>query len=664
MANRKHSIKVPVNYGNVADSLTGSLVGTPVIFIPENSVSNPVNFNSVLLYLAAQDSASVTGANLVTLTSSVNLSGSATSSVPVAALPVNVLSHSGENWGGLIGPIDYTSYFSNSFGTLTSKTASVNITASLSTGSLRAVYGYFDITYTYDDSAASRIKTICVPYQCNTGSLTATAARTYCTMSALTGSGGLLTGYNAPNVRYRWIEIKGNCNCANASTIFGLSCSFDASASSVQLPRRVAALGSDTWQLFQVDASGIGYDITHSFNLYSTLANRWFNLVVNEWITYEYVVAGTTQVLNYIEIPINYNSPLVGPTSASFDRYQKTFTIPEPATITLKKAAVELNYNTNNSSSILVKSGNQNYVNYTQTSSVVAGQFSLQHGLDVDSLSGSALNLIRGANTVNIDVYRASGSAYNTNGIVKLLYSSGVNTASIDSYSDTRWSLIRPMSFISGSEILVTGSSYSIPETNFWIHGIDMQQYYWLSTQFNAFSYQGTVNTSESKGGGWTTFFEDEYVGEVNGELAFCNQHIPVESYFKQYARDSSNLLILSSSRSIKSTSTNPYQFGAAMGVSYYTLTFDISGSISGTNGNTVRLDLYQISGSAAPKLIDTTTRIGNGTYSFSTYDDTLNYYVVAYESASFKGVSKLSTPATNFDIQLSSTGSGGEFFF
>jgi hypothetical protein len=49
----------------------------------------------------------------------------------------------------------------------------------------------------------------------------------------------------------------------------------------------------------------------------------------------------------------------------------------------------------------------------------------------------------------------------------------------------------------------------------------------------------------------------------------------------------------------------------------------------------------------------------------FPVYDDTLNYYVVAYESATLKGVSKSATPATNFDINLTGGGGGGgEFFF
>ena len=55
MAIHKHSIKVPVNTGTPADQTSGAAttIGTPTIYIPENSVGNPVTFTSVMLFICA-----------------------------------------------------------------------------------------------------------------------------------------------------------------------------------------------------------------------------------------------------------------------------------------------------------------------------------------------------------------------------------------------------------------------------------------------------------------------------------------------------------------------------------------------------------------------------------------------------------------------------------
>ena len=92
--------------------------------------------------------------------------------------------------------------------------------------------------------------------------------------------------------------------------------------------------------------------------------------------------------------------------------------------------------------------------------------------------------------------------------------------------------------------------------------------------------------------------------------------------------------------------------------VGYHSITSTVSGTISGSSGGTVTLKIFR---SDTNELIDTTTQTGNGSYSFTVYNDTLNYIVTAYESTTLKGASKTATPTTGFDISLSS---GGEFFF
>lgn len=661
MATRKKSIKVPVNFGNPADLVnnTTTTIGTPTVFIAENSVGSPVTFSSVMLFVAAQDTSTATGATVTTFTTTLTLSGAAASAVTISA---GTLANSGENWGGLFGPIDYTTYFNTNYGTVTSKALTVQVLSNITTGTgvtTRGVYGYLEITYTYNDAAATRIKTVCVPYESTTTSLP-TVSTLFATLPQLTGAGGWLNGYAGLTIRHRWLEIKGNCNNNNTTTDFNLNYSFDGGITIV-LPTRESGLASDTYQIYQIDITVLGTAATRAFALWSSLASRFFNVVVNEWITFEYTVSGTTQALNYIEIPVEFDSPVPGATSAVALRLKRPLTIQEPATLIMRKCSVELNYNTNASTTVDIRGGIQSYRSYAQSSNVVAGQFSFQHGLDASSAQGAAFTLVRGENQIVIDLFRSVNTAYNVTGILKMLYASGIDPDGIDNHSDTRRGLVRQMSFTTVADDTVANESFAIPETNYWLQGLALQNYFWLQATTNTVTQQASVLSTEGEGAGWRDLFTDQYLGD--NELSYGTWTVRARPEYKRYPQEPDNSkLNITGSRSYRTTSTTAIRFGTAWTVAYHTMTSSLGGTISDSSGGTVQLYAFRAD---TEEVYITGSRVGNGTYNFPVYDDTLSYYVVAYESATLKGVSKIATPATNFDISLTGAGGGGgEFFF
>jgi hypothetical protein len=661
MATRKKTITVPVNFGNVADLVNNTLttIGTPTIYIPENSVANPVTFTSVCFFTAAQDTSTATGATITTYTNTLTLAGAAASTVTISA---GTLPNSGENWGGLFGPVDYTAYFNTNYGTGTSKVLTVQVLSNITTGTgttTRGVYGYLEITYTYDDSATTRIKTICVPYESQTSTLSTTANTTFSTMPQLTGAGGWLNGYAGLTIRNRWIEIKGNCNNNNTATDFNLSANFN-SGTAVTLPTRESALASDSYQMYQVDASALSTTSTHTFQLWSSLASRFSNVIVNEWITFEYTVSGTTRPLNYIEIPVEFDSPVPGTTSAVALRLARQLLIPEPGTLTMRKCSVEINYNTVASATVAIKAGAQaSFRSYAQSSNVVAGMFSFQHGLDSTSALGAAFTLVKGENDIVIDLYRSVGSVYNCTGVLKLLYESDVDISGIDNHSDTRRGFMRQMSFTATGDVSVT-DSFSIPDTNYWIQGLATQNYFWIQSAISPLTQQAEVLSTEGAADGWVELFNDIYVGD--NEIGYGLWTVRARPYFKKYPQSpDTELLDLESSRSYRTTSFTTFRFGTTWVVSYNNITTTLSGTISNSNGGLISLSLFRADNDA---LVAVTSRTGDGTYSFTIYDDTLDYYVVAYEDNTYKGLSKTDLTNTNFDIDMAGGGGGGEFFF
>lgn len=668
MATRKHSIKVPVNFGSQTDitSATLTTIGTPTIYIPENAAST-VTFTSVMLFLTYQDTSTATGTtSFGPVAATIQFAAGVTNTITLAGTVAAAATL--ENKAGIIGPMDYTTYFNTGFGSAgtTSKalTVQVNITNTGGTGTAsRAVYGWFEITYEFSDTEAKRIHTVCIPYESGLSTLTATANTTYCTIPQLTGTGGLLAGYSNPVVRYRWIEIKGTGG-DGATTDYNLSFRFDAGGTTA-LPTREMALNSGTYCTYLVDASANSTTATHTFQLWNSLATRWPNLIVNEWLTYEYDVSGTTTVLNYIEIPIEFESPIGGTTAGSNHVFNRSLLIPEPGTIETLNCAAEINYNTSAAATVQVKSGNQvSYRAYAMSVAVCAGQFSLQHRLDPGSGGGGTFSLQRGENNLLVYLYRSTGAMTNVSGVIRFLYKSGVSSNGVDSHTHTVYSLARQMNFTATGD-----STYNdnilIPEANYWLASAGLKYYLWIQSALSVFMVQARLASGEGAGEGWRELYNDQY--QSDSVLAYGGWIVRARDEFRRYPNDpDTNRMILETSRVFRTTSTTTARYGINWIVAYHTITHAISGAISSSGGGTVNVALYKKNSANEFELFDHTTRVGDGSYSFTVYDDTPDYYVAAFVSDSLKGLSKQSPPATGFDIDLAGGGGGGggEFFF
>jgi hypothetical protein len=655
MATRKHSIRVPVNFGAVADlvSAANTTIGTPTIFIPENN-SAAVTFTSVLLYTGMQD-ISVTGVATVTLyTVSVTLAPAAASSVAVASTN---LTTTNENWGGIVGPIDYTAYFNTNYGAIgtVSKAATVAVQSTVSDGgATRGVYGYFEITYTFDDAQATRIQTICIPYESQLSTLTTTANTTFCTIPQLTGVGGILAGYAGVTVRNRWMEVRGNSNAASNADIT-LSFRFD-TGGTIAFPTRECGSNAATWQFYQADASALTTTATHTFQLWSNVASRFANVIVNEWVTFEYTVSGTTSVLNYVELAAEFTSPLPGTTNAVDLVIQRDLLINEPTAITFVKGALEVCYTSAVSCSIAVSAGAQAAAGRTYAmaaGTLATGMYSFQHGLDSSSALGSALTLARGENAILISMWRTiAASPYNVSGTIRILYSSAVDSGGVDTHNRVCWELAKSMNFTPQTEETLTNESFQIPETSYWLNAAGFKYYMWNTANVNYLTAQARLLAGETPGDGWRDLYND--FQSTGPELGYIEWSVRGRDEFKNYPQDQdTSQMNIESARSIRNTATTGIRYGARWTVSYTAITFTVAGTISGSAGGVITIDLFQITTGNDAVFFDQTTRTGNGTYTFDVYDNTLNYYVVAYESASFKGVSKEAVPAIDFDINL-----------
>ena len=656
MATRMNTIRVPVNFGNPADIADATLttIGTPTIYIAENSVTNPVTFVSALLYVAFQDTSTVTGATYNETRANCTLNG-----VTTTITELDDLTNTGENIGGIFGPLNFTTHFTTNFGTVTSRTAQTQVYFDVSTGTgltTRGVYGWYEITYTYSDTEANRIKTIAFDLESPTGALTQTANTAFGTIPQLTGVGGWLNGYASPVIRHIWAEVRGNNGANNVTTNHTIRYSFNGTGTN-DLPTRIAALATDTYQMFLIDLSSLTTSTTNTLDLWLADAlSRYQHLNVTIYVSFEYVVSGTTRILNYIEIPINFDMFLYGIANTDRTKRNFSFLIPEPGTITQRNISANISYCSNGTNATFqIKGGSQaSFRGYAGVQNVAASMLEFTHLLDARSASGSGITLARGVNNIMLEAYLSAGSGTLINGIIRVLYESDVPSQGIDTQNKMAYKIIREMNYAAGSTNIISAINFNdIPETNYYINAA-----YWRVPFFGTVSASMTgaveVNSGEENGDGWIQMLNDTTT--IDAELTYCNLYIPLTSTFRRYPTDpDTNKLDIEASRRWKLLSFSAIRFGDLIGVAYHSQTVTLSGTISGSSGGTVNIKVLNAS---TLEIVASTSRTGNGVYSVTLYDPITEYIVLAVESDALKGASQQAAAGSGFDINLSGGGS------
>jgi len=673
MSTKQKSIRVPVNFGNPSDVTNNTLttIGSPTIYIPENSGSN-VTFTSVMLYYGWEDLAAGASVNITGIQGQLSLSNTGSISNTTVTVTSNGLLSTAENMGGVFGPFDFTSYFNGGAwsGGILSQSCDVDIlinnTGATSTN-FRNTIGWLDITYDFDStSTTSRIQTVCIPYESYITYIPTTAT-TVATLQQLTGAGGILDGYDSPVLRHRWVEIKVHDFTGQDNQT--LSYSFDGGATS-SFPQIGGTLQTGRFHTYFADASGLNGGGTHSFQLVSDTANRFQTPVVNEWITFEYTTTATTKSINYIEMPVEFESfPYA--TEALNSSFLREILLPEQ-NIEVISAGVEINYVcASGATLVLFKVGNQaSYRQYSGQCVVNAGQNLFQHRFDTGSALGEGVALTSGLNTIPIFLYMTTAptrTISNVSGVAKIAYLSDVSSTGIDNHTQTVRKILSPAkygitNFFQNNRTTNTGS-LSIPNSDYYLQTAGLNYHIFSSAAGSAITCKASLLSGEGAGEGYRVLYTDQYFGD--SEVMYSYMHVRARDEFKRYPADiDTNRMDIESNRDYDVLVVNAFRGISGNFVATYSgITHTISGSISNSSNNTSSLQLLQEIDNEYI-LLKTGSVEGDGQFEFTAYDDTTNYIVTAYVTSSLKGVSKLDLPGEGFDIDLSPAGAGGEFFF
>jgi hypothetical protein len=636
MATRHKTIQFAVQSSTVliADAIVTNLAQITA-FIPESIIS----FGSVTCEIAFADVITATGGTITEHRVAASVNGAAYTTTT----ETDDIANTGENIGGVVGPWDFTAHFTANWGSATSRTLDTRVYFDQNTGTtqgMQSVSAVWTITYAYDDDPTvnpTQIKTVHIPLESLVSSLPTVANSNFGTnqIPQLTGAGGMLPEDGVVIRGYSFI-LEGN-SAAAATTDFGVSVNID-SGTSFAFATVEGALASDVFMRYVWNPVIPATSAAHQFQLWSTLAARFHMLTVMLVVTYEFAPAASDTILNSLLIPVELASPIGVTTLANASRFTRNIFVQEPGTISLQQSAVRMNWNTAATpGGPSVRVGSQAVRNYVNAANVACGMYCLQHRIDAGGAQGAGMTLGRGANPIVLDAFATStaNQITNINGYIILNYHSGkVASGLVGQHAHTVHRLLAPWNAALLDRDRYLNYSFPIPEANYWIIGSGFTFIQWVLTAAQAITFDVQVKAGESKGAGYLDIYADAM--QTDAERNCSIVWMRGRDVFRRYPEDPDpDRLDIEVARDYRLFTAVASSTGMMAIVTYHGISYTSTLTIAGSAGGTVNIEVFRAD--TDEKILEL-SRVGNGTVSATWYDNTLDCYVVAYESGSLLG--------------------------
>jgi len=626
MATRQKTVvfAFPMQTSDITDASVTNLTQITV-YLPESSPT----FVSAFVEVGFQDGVTATGGTITEHRCGLRLGAAGYTTVT----ETDDLTNSGENMGGVIGPFDFTSHFTTNW-TGTSMTCDCQLYFDRSTGTTlvqRNCTAILHVTYTYDDTEATQIKTVRIPMDSPTAGISTTANATFDTLPQLT-SGGILPEAS-PTIRDWFIVIEGN-EVTTAATDFTLTANIDSGTSSA-FGTQEAALASDRFCRWVYKPSGGTPDPTtsHTFQLWSSLATRCNHITATLYVTYEFTLSGTTRTLNSIIFPMEIDSPM-GQNNVAGDasRFERKFSISDPGTITMRQSAARLNWNAvATAGTVRVRVGGQSYRAYTTAGGVVCGMFSLQQRFDSGGAEGSGITLARGKNTFVLDAYssQATNEATNLGGYFILNYESDIAVEGIGANAHTTMIVCLPWNALLTDLEKISSWSFPIPETDYRLMSVGFYFLQWTAASTAAIMFNAELTTGEGKEAGYESIYADAFTCDAERSCSIV--WMRGRDVFKRAPTDpDTERMDIETNRQYRLYTTTTCSNGIVATATYHAISYTSTLTVTDSAGGTVNIDIFDAS---THELVLRTSRVGNGTVDVTWSNDAIDVYAVAYES-------------------------------
>jgi hypothetical protein len=632
----------PASEASVA-AATARVFTTLTIYIPETTGRI---FKSCFLLVYVQDNVT-TAASPVSWRIQARFGSTALDTTGDGATLTDTITNSGEQQSWMFTR-DITALFTGDTGAggwmnatpATNRTFDVSLTIATSStinASCKVV-----ITYEYDDSATTRIKTVKIPIE------SATGARTTSLVEIGTNQVPLLDTFcpeASKTFRDIFFEIYTNDGTATSGAVdFTLGLSLDAEAADNTGTIEAGLLSARSFY-YLWKRTDMTTNVVHAFKAsVSSIAGGTFDcLGAVLVVTYEYNEASTTTVLNSIQVPAFDAVGFLGGTAAGdLSRAKKQLFIEEPTTITLVQSGIQVFLIDSGAVTLNIKVGAQTARAYTLPAKDRCGGWGVIHRIDSGGAAGAGITLARGLNTLTLDIYTGSatfgsiGTA--ATAIMLLNYTSGKATGGTQVHNQTRcWFSQKTIADTQQREY--TTFTPEIPESTYYLNGLGF-----FIISFNAGTAQGyqclTLKTEWKTGEGPEDGWNEIYSGLYNSD-AEEGVHIQVGKGlddFKRYPTDpDTNRKDIEATRKYRIECVIASYNSFFLFYTYHNITNTISGTVSGYTGDGSGITVEIHRTDTDEKIGSVSTSVG-GTYTFIWYDNTINCYAHARQDTTHLG--------------------------
>ncbi len=585
------------------------------VYLPETGTKT---FRSVFLEVTAHDLNTTLG-NVSRRQCSVQL-GSAGYSV---VNNTNAIANGGEQQTILFSG-DFTSYFNTNWsGTSMTCDARVLLDSAVASPlnpAFNNVSARLVVTYEYDETSTTHVKTVRIPLNAPVGAVgTSQPGTATATIPALD------TELPEASKVYRQIAVVTQGNDNGASTDISIS---HRVGSGTTFTSQVYEHGSNC-AMFTRQNSIESFDtsVSQSFYLWGSAAS-WHHQQAWLVVTYEFDASAANDVFVSLLVPMEMDSPMGGTTSSDYQRAARDLWIQEPATITTKQVAAMVFWDALAAiGGMNFRVGTGSFVTYTDAAAVLAGSNAAMVRND------AAFSLARGRNALNFDAYRTDTAdlGYNVGVLWMVNYTCGKPAAGHGAENHTvLWGLKQTGTVAASQQTLIAATSVAIPETSFFFTAIGIEYRYVPSgTVAVAGAAIQTERLASGEGGlVWEAIYAD--LGGTDGETGIYHAYATARAVFQRWPGDTvdglNRLDIETSRRWRLATAQSVATFDQlTLMLTYHSITFTCADSISGFSG-TVDLTLHRENGEA----VLGTSRSGDGAFSFTWYDNTEELYVMA----------------------------------
>lgn len=639
MATREKTVTFafPMATSLVADAVVTNL-SQITLYIPEAS---PV-FTSVSVEVGFQDVITLTGGTINEHRVGLRLGAASYTTFT----ETNTIVNTGEQMAGVIGPIDFTAHFNTNWSG-TSKTCDLQVYFDQNSGTtlgMANVTALVYVTYTYDDTAATQIKTVRVPME-NLGALATTETQIGTNQIPQLTGGGILP---EAGVTIRDWFIVAEANEANNGNATDWTLSFRTDTDTTyNCMTQEQALQSDRFcRWIYRPASPPSASAAHQWKAWATTA-RATHMTFVLYVTYEFTLSGTSRVLNSILLPIEVSSPLGSTGTGQASRYKRSLLIAEPGTITLRQSGFRINFNTAaGTGSLNFRAGSQAYQSFAISVNVVCGMLCFQKRIDAASAGGAGVSLARGMNDIVVDGYTGSATVDITNvsGLIILNYESDLAPGGIGAHNHTVFKELFPWDAALTDVTTISGYSFPIPETDYYLASVGFLFNVWQNAAANALTFDCECLSGEGKGGGYYDIYADAY--QSDAERSCTLTWARGRDLFKRFPADvGEERLDIETARAFRFYSPATSSAGIMAMVTVQSMTWNVAGSISG-NDAALPSEVELVMADTGEVRQRTTLTAGTTAFNFTVNDDTEDYFVSVYQDGTHVGRSDIDQAA------------------